>query len=78
MTLVVFGFGALGPQEIKCAAARAFNLQRLINTGTQLFAAGSAADFVHGYYAGGAVSVMLSSLVFTPSVPVLTPAILLA
>ena len=47
MTLVVFRFGALGPQKIQCAAARAFNLQRLINAGAQFFAAGAAADFLH-------------------------------
>jgi hypothetical protein len=49
MTLVVFWFGALGPQKVQCAAARAFNLQSLINAVAQLFAAGSAADLVHCY-----------------------------
>jgi len=47
MTLAVFWFGALGPQEIKRIAALTFNLQCLVNAHAQFFAAGTAADFVH-------------------------------
>lgn len=61
-TLAVFRWGALGSQKIQGFTARAFDLEGLINAVAQFFAAGAAADFVHGY------SLIPSSRVFTADV----------
>jgi hypothetical protein len=48
LTLAVFGRGALGSQKIQGFTARAFDLEGLVNAVAEFFAAGAAADVVHG------------------------------